>query len=71
MRTILTEREVNILCLVSKGWQNKHIAAILGISRKTVANHRNKAMQKLHCHNVAQVTRHMIENGYLKIVERR
>jgi DNA-binding NarL/FixJ family response regulator len=59
----LTEREREILQLVSEGHSTKEIAAKLGISAKTVDNHRTNLMRKLNIHDVASLTRHALEQG--------
>jgi DNA-binding NarL/FixJ family response regulator len=59
----LTNREREILQLVSEGHTTKGIAAKLGISAKTVDNHRTNLMRKLDIHDVASLTRHALEHG--------
>jgi DNA-binding NarL/FixJ family response regulator len=59
----LTEREREILQLVAEGHSTKGIAAKLGISAKTVDNHRTSLMRKLNIHDVASLTRHALEQG--------
>jgi len=59
----LTEREREILQLVAEGNSTKEIAARLGISAKTVGNHRTNLMRKLNIHDVASLTRHALEQG--------
>ncbi|HEY1764914.1 MAG TPA: response regulator transcription factor [Opitutaceae bacterium] len=59
----LTEREREILQLVAEGNSTKVIATKLGISSKTVDNHRTNLMRKLNIHDVASLTRHAIEHG--------
>lgn len=59
----LTDREREILQLVAESHSTKEIAAKLGISVKTVDNHRTNLMRKLNLHDVASLTRHAIEIG--------
>jgi DNA-binding NarL/FixJ family response regulator len=59
----LTGREREILQLVSEGHTTKGIAVKLGISAKTVDNHRTNLMRKLDIHDVASLTRHALEHG--------
>lgn len=58
----LTEREREVLVLIAEGKSNKDIAAELGLSVKTVDNHRCSMMRKLDLHNVASITRYAIEH---------
>ena len=51
----LTDRERQMLNLIVAGRSNKEMAAILGISIKTVDRHRTSMMQKLGVHSVAQL----------------
>ncbi len=46
-RGILTKREQEIFTLLVETKTTKEIAALLGISEKTVRNHISNAMQKL------------------------
>jgi DNA-binding NarL/FixJ family response regulator len=62
----LTTREREILQLVAEGNSTKEIAATLGISAKTVDNHRTNLMRKLNIHDVASLTRHALELGILE-----
>jgi DNA-binding NarL/FixJ family response regulator len=59
----LTDREREIVQLVAEGHSTKEIAAKLGISAKTVDNHRTNLMRKLDIHDVASLTRHALEHG--------
>lgn len=47
----LTQREMEVLELVSRGLQNKAIAAELGLSEHTVKIHLHNIISKLHAHN--------------------
>jgi DNA-binding NarL/FixJ family response regulator len=64
-REVLTKREREILQLVAESHSTKAIASKLGISAKTVDNHRTNLMRKLNIHDVASLTRHVIEAGSL------
>jgi FixJ family two-component response regulator len=58
--TTLTEREREVLQLVSVGRRNKQIAEELGISIKTVEAHRAHAMEKMGATSIAEVVRAML-----------
>lgn len=53
----LTAQEWRVLMLVADGWSSVQIGAHLGISPKTVANHRQSIMNKLRVHSAAELTR--------------
>lgn len=59
----LTDREREILQLVAESHSTREIAAKLGISAKTVDNHRTNLMRKLDLHDVASLTRYALEVG--------
>jgi DNA-binding NarL/FixJ family response regulator len=61
----LTEREREILKLVAEGYSTKAIGVKLGISSKTVDNHRTNLMRKLNIHDVASLTRYAFERGMI------
>ena len=61
----LTDREREIVQLVAEGHSTKEIAAKLGISAKTVDNHRTNLMRKLNIHDVASLTRYAFERGLI------
>lgn len=63
----LTERERQVLCLIAEGSSNKDIAAKLGLSVKTVDNHRCSMMRKLDVHNVAAITRYAVEHRLVTV----
>jgi DNA-binding NarL/FixJ family response regulator len=62
----LTVREREILQLVAESHSTKEIAAKLGISVKTVDNHRTNLMRKLNLHDVASLTRYALEVGLIE-----
>lgn len=51
----LTEREVEILQLIAKGFNNREIAEMLYISEKTVKNHITRILQRLNLRDRTQV----------------
>jgi DNA-binding NarL/FixJ family response regulator len=59
----LTDRETEVLRLVAKGLTAKQVAARLVLSHRTVQNHVQNAMSKLHVHNRAELVRYAIEAG--------
>lgn len=63
----LTSREAEVLQLIAEGMANKQIAALLGISIKTVEKHRQQVMNKLGIHEVAGLTRHAISKGIVEV----
>ncbi len=61
----LTVRERQVLSLVARGQSNAEIAAALGISSKTVDNHRTNVMRKLDVHSVAALIAYALREGLL------
>lgn len=62
----LTDREREILKLVVESHSSKDIAIKLGISMKTVDNHRSNLMRKLNLHDVASLTRYALGVGMIE-----
>ena len=62
----LTDREREVLQLVAESHSTKGIAIKLGISIKTVDNHRTNLMRKLNLHDVASLTRYALEIGLIE-----
>ena len=62
----LTEREIEILCLVAQGLTNKEIGDQLYISHRTVDTHRTNLMKKLNLNNVASLIRFAYKNGLVE-----
>ena len=58
----LTVREVEVLRLLSQGNQNKQIAAVLGISRRTVDVHRTHLMRKLKASSFSDLIKYALRN---------
>jgi DNA-binding NarL/FixJ family response regulator len=59
----LTPRETEVLRLVAKGLAYKQIAARLTISHRTVQNHVQNTLTKLHLHNRVELVRYAIDQG--------
>ncbi len=62
----LTSREEEILTLIGQGKTNPQIAALLGISLKTVEAHRAHLMAKLGIHSAAGLARYALAKGLSK-----
>jgi DNA-binding NarL/FixJ family response regulator len=59
----LTDREAEILRMVATGLSYKQIAERLVLSHRTVQNHVQNTLSKLHLHNRVQLVRYAIEHG--------
>ncbi|WP_159942164.1 MULTISPECIES: response regulator transcription factor [unclassified Nocardiopsis] len=59
----LTPRETEVLRLVAKGLAYKQIAQRLTISHRTVQNHVQNTLTKLHLHNRVELVRYAIDRG--------
>ena len=59
----LTAREVEIVRLLAEGKVNKEIAAMLGITVRTVETHRARIMLKLGVHSLAELIHYAIRNN--------
>src|SRR6202042_3142378 len=57
----LTERETEILRMVATGMSYKQIASRLVLSHRTVQNHVQNSLGKLHLHNRVELVRYAIE----------
>jgi DNA-binding NarL/FixJ family response regulator len=60
---ILSLREREVLQLVAEGMTTKAAASTLKISAKTVDMHRQRIMNKLKIHSVAELTKYAIREG--------
>jgi DNA-binding NarL/FixJ family response regulator len=59
----LTDREAEILRMVGTGLSYKQIAGRLVLSHRTVQNHVQNILSKLHLHNRVDLVRYAIEHG--------
>ncbi|MBV2360599.1 response regulator transcription factor [Thalassococcus sp. CAU 1522] len=62
---VLTARELQIVGLVAQGLNNRDMAARLGVSTKTVDNHRTNLMRKVGVHSVAELLAYALREGLL------
>ena len=60
---VLTNRECEILQLISECNFTKKIADVLFKSPKTVESHRANIMDKLNIHNIPELTKYTIRSG--------
>ena len=60
---MLTERETEILRLVSTGRTARQIAETLVVSHRTVQNHVQNTLRKLQLHNKVELTRWAVDHG--------
>ena len=63
----LTPRQREVLQLVAEGQSNKRIAALLGVSIKTVEHHKHNIRQKLRLESTADLTRYAIKRGLISV----
>jgi DNA-binding CsgD family transcriptional regulator len=61
LKSRLSPREQEIVCLVAKGYANKSIAKILNISSCTVATHIRRIFDKLHAKSRAEMVAQAFE----------
>jgi DNA-binding NarL/FixJ family response regulator len=62
-RTVLGNREREVVRLLAEGKSNKEIAPILNITARTVETYRSRIMGKLNIHSLAQLIRYAVQNG--------
>jgi DNA-binding NarL/FixJ family response regulator len=62
----LTDREREVLQLIAEGLSSKEIAAMLGVTLKTVDSHRSNLMEKLDIHKVSGLVRFAIRAGLVE-----
>lgn len=61
-----SEREVQVIRYVAQGHTNKEVAALLGVSVKTVETHKAACMEKLELKSRAEVVRYALHQGWLE-----
>jgi RNA polymerase sigma factor (sigma-70 family) len=64
-RTLLSERERQVLRLLADGLSAKQIAYDLGITQSTVSQHISRIYDKLDVHNAVAAVRVAIRTGFI------
>ncbi len=65
--SLLTEREREVLQMITEGNSTKQIASQLNVSAKTIESHRRQVMGKLNIRNVAELTKFAIREGITSV----
>jgi len=63
----ITPREMEIIRLLAEGKANKEIAALLGITLRTVETHRAKIMLKLDLHSLAELIHYAMRHKMISM----
>lgn len=61
-----TEREVDVLRRIARGFSNREISAALGVSVKTVESYKARAMEKLGLSSRVDIVQLAVERGWLR-----
>jgi DNA-binding NarL/FixJ family response regulator len=64
---ILTERERDVLTMISRGLPNKEVAAALNLSIHTTADHVKAIYAKMRVHSRSEAVFEAIQNGWLNL----
>lgn len=64
-RSVLSNREEEVLRLIAWGYSNKEIAAKLHLSTKTIETHKARVMNKLNVHSRVDLVRYAVHHGWL------
>lgn len=62
----LTNREIEIVQLLSEGESNKEVAAVLQVSTRTIESHRNHIMHKMSFESFSDMVRFAIRNNLIE-----
>ena len=62
---VLSDREVEVMRYVGRGFAKKQIAEMLGISVKTVDKHVTSVMEKLDIHDRVELALYAVREGYI------
>jgi len=62
----LSDRELQVLCLLAKGNTNQEIAGFLHLSVKTINTYRGRVLEKLNLRNNAELTLFAVGNGLIE-----
>ncbi|MCO6493676.1 MAG: response regulator transcription factor [Phaeodactylibacter sp.] len=63
----LTERELEVLCLIAEGKTTKEIAPMLNIAEATVNTYRRNLLEKLEVSNDKHLVRYAIKHGLVEL----
>lgn len=66
LRPGLSDREIQVLSLLTKGMTRKEIARVLRIHEKTVSTYRARLLEKLHLHTLVDLIRYAAEEGFVE-----
>ena len=61
----LSDREIQVLCLIAEGKTLSEMADILALSTKTVSTYRARLMEKTNAVNNADLIHYAIAQGYV------
>ena len=61
----LSNREYEVMCMISSGKKNKEIAEEILISPKTVSSYKKRILDKMGMKTNAQLTEYAIRNGLI------
>lgn len=64
---LLSDREIEVMTLIVKGYINKEIADRLNIGLATVITHRRNILEKLNIKSVSALTIYAVTHGYVDI----
>jgi two-component system, NarL family, response regulator NreC len=62
----LSEREREVFQLIAEGKTNKEIAGLLCVSPSTIETHRGHILEKLDCHNAAEIVLYAVRRGVIR-----
>jgi two-component system, NarL family, invasion response regulator UvrY len=61
--TRLSDRELEVVCLVATGKSTKQIASALSVGKSTVSTYRQRIFEKLEVRSNAEITRYALRHG--------
>jgi two-component system, NarL family, invasion response regulator UvrY len=62
----LSDRELEVMCLMAKGKSPKEIAGIMAISPKTVSTYRERTLNKMNMSSTTEIIRYALKNGLVE-----
>jgi DNA-binding NarL/FixJ family response regulator len=67
LHALLSNRELQVLQLITEGKNTKEIALTLFLSIKTIESHRKHIMDKLNIHSIAELTKYAVREGLTSV----